>query len=209
MKSIDKRKRLAIIVFSLIFILLSICMVMGWVDGIDRAVRLLVAAHRAPILNRLALLLNDAFLYPIKGLILLPLALFIGLVRHRWLAAVIVAVAPLVTSIVTWVFKYIFCRPRPLPDLPCDSFPSGHTTAGTVIFGLMAYAALRYIPVAWIRIVIVSVLAVLILATGWSRVYLSYHHPSDVLAGLVLGAIILTALMSALDIFNGDQEKEE
>ena len=87
------------------------------------------------------------------------------------------------------VFRYGLGRARPNsgfaeglygPSLSSKlhSFPSGHTTTA---FGTAVAAGVIYPPVA---------IPCLILAGGvaWSRLYLNYHHPSDVLMGGVLGS---------------------
>lgn len=62
------------------------------------------------------------------------------------------------------------------------SFPSGH--AGTAMVTYLALASAvptRFKALAW------AIALALILGTGWGRVYLGVHWPSDVLAGYLLG----------------------
>jgi membrane-associated phospholipid phosphatase len=77
------------------------------------------------------------------------------------------------------------------------SFPSGHATvAGAVIVGLWLT---RDRLVAWL-----ATLAGLLLAFG--RVYVGVHYPGDVLAGLILGGLVVWALsrpaIALLDAFD-------
>lgn len=58
-----------------------------------------------------------------------------------------------------------------------SSFPSGHATAGACAAELLAID-IGHRRVWW-------TLAILV---GWSRVHVGVHHPSDVLAGWVIGA---------------------
>ena len=70
------------------------------------------------------------------------------------------------------------------------SFPSGHSTNTVIAFGSLA--------VYKKRVVLFKVLAVVLpLLVGASRVILGVHYPTDVLAGWLLGAIVL-ALVSWL-----------
>jgi len=92
------------------------------------------------------------------------------------------------------VVKRVFIRPRPYLVLPGaytmevpltdPSFPSGHTTA---VFALAISYAL-YFPV------LTPLFILLAAATGFSRIYLGLHYPSDVLMGVIFGS--LAALLS-------------
>ena len=71
------------------------------------------------------------------------------------------------------------------------SFPSGHSMNAAIVYGSLP-AALTGRPVFW------SVLAFLLpLLAGISRVLLGVHYPTDVLAGWILGGLVVL-VMSAL-----------
>lgn len=121
------------------------------------------------------------------GLALLPaigLALLFNRRNRRSGQAILGAMV--ISLIVTLVFQYLALRPRPEeirmvinpPNFP--SFPSGHAAAA---FSFALAAGLTYRR--WLG-------PALLLATliGISRLYLGVHYPSDVFAGMVLGAAI-------------------
>ena len=60
------------------------------------------------------------------------------------------------------------------------SFPSGHTTRSSALFGSLAYMFRKH------RVVLVACVAVVVLV-GFSRNFLGYHTPQDVLVGLCIG----------------------
>lgn len=62
------------------------------------------------------------------------------------------------------------------------SFPSGHTQSAAVFWTSLAAGVNR----SWVRVLAV----VIILGVGLSRLYLGLHFPTDVLAGLVFGAVM-------------------
>jgi hypothetical protein len=111
-----------------------------------------------------------------------------------------VGIAILISIAVNLILKSIFHDPRPywadprvrLLTEPETSFgvPSGHAQTSVVIWGLLAAYFKK--PWAWLVAVII------VFFTGVSRVYLGVHFPTDVLAGWILGVVIL-ALFLALE----------
>ena len=65
--------------------------------------------------------------------------------------------------------------------------PSGHAQNSVAIWGLLAYVSKR----RWVWLVA----ALLAFAIGISRIYLGVHFPSDVLAGWLVGALVLWAFL--------------
>ena len=93
------------------------------------------------------------------------------------------------TIVETYVLKKVFERPRPFvshPDIvpytfeTDASFPSGHSSAA---FSLATSLSLNYPK--WYVIAPAFLWAS---ATGYSRLYLGVHYPTDVFAGAVLGS---------------------
>ena len=100
-----------------------------------------------------------------------------------------IGIAFTATVVETYLIKYAVNRPRPYvthPDLKplseekSRSFPSGHTSSA---FSIATSLSLNYPK--WYVIVPTYAWAS---ATGYSRMYLGVHYPSDVLAGAVLGS---------------------
>lgn len=91
--------------------------------------------------------------------------------------------------------KNLFMRERPsiVPPLVIEhssSFPSGHTLTAMGLYGLIALLLWRRgkkIPAVF------SALWVLMVAA--SRLYLGVHYPSDVLASLMLGTVLLVTFL--------------
>lgn len=111
------------------------------------------------------------------------------------------AVQMLVTGWVAWilygVLKRCTRRPRPFHAnagvvahmAPLDeySFPSGHTTHAVGF----SFIAIAWFPQLAIPLIAFSVLVAL------SRVVLGLHYPSDVLAGIVIGAVLGAGSLAA------------
>ncbi len=94
----------------------------------------------------------------------------------------------------TWSLKFITARVRP-PFLDgvtagSPSFPSAHATVSMTIFGFMALIVADGQPVS-IRIMIFLAAGLLILLISFSRLLLSLHYFTDVLAGGLIGVVWL------------------
>ena len=115
------------------------------------------------------------------------------LLRRRVRLAAILVVALATELAAFFTVSYLVGRPRPqvprVGSTPSTySWPSGHVAATLVLYGGMAFivAASTNKPLA--RIAAGLVAAGLVVCVAMARVYRGDHHPSDTLAGVVLGA---------------------
>ncbi|MGB9455859.1 MAG: phosphatase PAP2 family protein [Bryobacteraceae bacterium] len=155
----------------------------------DAPVRAAIHAWAFPALTvamRLITMLGSEYL-------LVPLA---AILVWRWekrgerSAAYLLVTGSLSAEAVTQLLKVLIHRPRPelfFGLLPTEtySFPSGHAFVPTVYFGILA--GILAPGTRW-RAAVVGMAALL----GFSRVYLGYHYPSDVVAGWALAVVWLT-----------------
>lgn len=97
--------------------------------------------------------------------------------------------------------KSLFEIARPvnrLTDVIGWSFPSGHTTMGTIAFLLTVYFLKDRIKNVFYRKIFIEFFALLIALIAVSRIYLGAHFFSDVLGGFMLGiAIVLLSVIVA------------
>ncbi|MGD0050149.1 MAG: phosphatase PAP2 family protein [Bryobacteraceae bacterium] len=105
-------------------------------------------------------------------------------------AAYLLVAGSLSAEVVAQLLKALIHRPRPelffgLTPTETYSFPSGHAFVPTVYFWILAGILA---PGARWRATVVVIATVL----GFSRVYLGYHYPSDVVAGWALAVVWLT-----------------
>lgn len=127
--------------------------------------------------------------------------------RHSAEAALLVGVA--LVRILNWPLKWLVDSPRPFTtdhqtnDVASGlGYPSGHAMGTMLIGGALVIVVfrLKQSPVARAGAVLVTTAA--ILATGFGRVAIRAHWPSDVVGGwlwglLLLGAVVL--VIGALD----------
>ncbi|MBI4057592.1 MAG: phosphatase PAP2 family protein [Elusimicrobia bacterium] len=69
------------------------------------------------------------------------------------------------------------------------SFPSGHALGAMVCYGWLAWLLAKSFPQHQTKIFAVS--GILIFLIGFSRIYLGVHWPTDVLAGWLLGTLLV------------------
>jgi membrane-associated phospholipid phosphatase len=124
--------------------------------------------------------------------------------QQRPLALIFIAAAA-GQEAVTFVVKHVVARMRPdiaLSIISEDtySFPSGHTVRATVLFGLLAYILFRSCRSRAARIATVVLYGLTVSLVALSRVYLGAHYPTDVWAGILLGASMLALLVGFLEI---------
>ncbi|MFB7180332.1 phosphatase PAP2 family protein [Streptomyces sp. NPDC056257] len=118
-----------------------------------------------------------------------------------------VALAVVVATAVQQGLKALVGRERPVWPDPVDSaqyaaYPSGHAMTATVVCGMLLWLLprpgsrplppprARPLP-AWAPAAAWAVAAVSVLGVGFTRVYLGVHWPSDVLAGWLLGVVVV------------------
>ena len=107
-----------------------------------------------------------------------------------------------VSSMIVFVGKYIFNRPR--PDFPVyfessASFPSGHAAVSLAFYGFVAYVLVRSSQTRRLRIFWVLKLIVLSGLIGLSRMYLGVHYLSDVISGYLVGFLCLVSAISLVE----------
>lgn len=108
----------------------------------------------------------------------------------HWLAAIAFA------AVVPMVLKALFHLPRPsavYDGISSYGFPSWHVTVSTVMYGFLAVMVARGLPAGW-RWIGYALSTLLVALVAFSRLYLGVHWLSDVLGGMLLGLLWLSAL---------------
>ena len=132
------------------------------------------------------------------------LGLLLLLVWHecRSLAYTLLA-ASAARPVLEWTLKELVDRPRPSIDRLVvgegPSFPSGHVMAAVAIWGLVppVVALVNGRRTVWWWSVGISTMA--IVSVAFSRVYLGVHWLTDVVGGLLLGALYLVGVEALLE----------
>jgi membrane-associated phospholipid phosphatase len=128
--------------------------------------------------------------------------IILRLTLHRWREALFLAAAVTAQALVFFFATLAIDRSRPsVPHMdrspPTSSFPSGHTSAAFALYvGLALVLALlaRRTALTWLCWLLVLVP----LSVALARMYRGMHHPSDVLASFINGAVCVAVMARAI-----------
>ncbi len=125
---------------------------------------------------------------------------FLWLQRHQ-LEAKIFALNAFWGALLSYILKLTFNKSRSqlwdqLIYENTFSFPSGHALGSMVLYGFLSYLFAGLYPRYAKAFYGIAVL--LIFATGFSRLYLGVHWPTDILAGYGIGFLWITVCINLL-----------
>jgi undecaprenyl-diphosphatase len=202
---------LAAVIVTVLFGVLASEVHEGETQHFDDALRMTVygvaSPHATTVLHAITQLGSPLFL--------LPMTIVFALIflRQRRIRGAILLTATMVgVSLLNWILKAVFQRPRPLPffglTVPASySFPSGHSLAAFCFYGaLAALVTARLRSVFWSAVVWAGAV-VIIVAVGFSRLYLGVHYPSDIIGGYATGFVWVLTVASADRMFRRADER--
>lgn len=130
-----------------------------------------------------------------SAFLLIPLAVVCCLALARLgqgREALAIALSLAGAIVISTTVKALLDRPRPpvqhLQAVGGASFPSGHATQSSAFYFSLLLMVLATRPRPLLSAAAIGGAVLLVLAVAASRVYLGVHYPSDVIAGMLLGA---------------------
>lgn len=173
--------------------------------GLDHAVLAVSVAHRTSALDLAATLVTALGSFPVVAVTAATVAGVLIWRTRSLLLPLTLLVTVVMTSSVVLLAKEVIGRDRPPiasmvgPAVYDPSFPSGHTTSGSVVWVLGAVLLASTMSRRWTRRLVTACGIVLAVVIGLTRAYLGYHWISDVVGGWLLAtAIGATALFLAV-----------
>ncbi len=124
------------------------------------------------------------------------------LVLRRPAAAILIVLAG-VLRIVSTLLKWVIGSARPTPDVvrvtespPSNGFPSGHALGVTLLVGVLVVLLLGSVRSPWQRWLTLAVALFTGIVSGFGRIYVGAHWPSDVIGGALWGALLVVAAVA-------------
>jgi undecaprenyl-diphosphatase len=188
------------------FVVLALLLVLGaGIDHFDQRVLAAVISEREPSLTLLARAASWLGSAGVRVGLAIAGAVLLWLRTRRFLLSIALLGAFAATASLVTILKIALDRSRPPANLVLGApltdkgFPSGHAAGGSVVVILIALllglTATKPL-VRWLLVIIACLLALLI---GWSRSYLGDHWPTDVLAGWLLAAAMVSVTMALVN----------
>ena len=167
----------------------------------DRPITDASVALRGPLVDRIALWVSRLGSTPV---VLGAGAAGIVVAARRCRTLALVMLVTLATRpALEWLLKDLVGRPRPtgarLVAGTGFSYPSGHVLAAAATWGFVPVIAALYIHRRWLWWGLTGAAWSAIALVAWSRVWLGVHWTSDVVGGLAIALLALSAAEALID----------
>ena len=203
-----------IAVLAVVFLALTVIVSLGWLNGFDRTTFQAFAQIWRPSLHVAFQAVAELGGLELTTAVMVLLCIY--LVRRGFAADALVFIAFVAVQAFEVFYKMQLFHPEPpvstehsdgpsLTELftsstgTGNSFPSGHMVRAVIAWGLLAFVIRRLAPWPWARAVALPAAVVMIVVLAFDRLYLAVHWESDVVGGVLLGAIGLLAATVWLD----------
>jgi membrane-associated phospholipid phosphatase len=190
------------------YVALTMAIAAGMFDALDKHVQQGMSSLWSESLHPVFQAIAELGGLELTTLLMIALAIFLlqrGYGADAWVVLVFIA-----AQVLEVLYKANLHHPGPPPTVAhtdgpsitelvagtgplANSFPSGHMVRAVIAYGLIAFVVQRLAPWQLARTLAIPVATVLIVLLAFDRLYLDVHWESDVLGGLLLGAIGLLA----------------
>ena len=171
----------------------------SWIQTTDQHVIAFVTRFHVDALKPILIAVTELGNPSILIFLTLGLAGVLLIYRYR-IAALFTASVGAMMGILNIGIKYLVQRPRPFiadPQIRAlvqaggFSFPSGHSSGTMMFYGTLILLAWTFVRRPTIKWTITLLAGVMIGLTGYSRIFVRVHYPTDVFAGFALGFALL------------------
>jgi undecaprenyl-diphosphatase len=196
----------AIAILAVAYVAMTIAMTAGLFTSLDQQTAQTMHSAWQPGLHPIFQLIAELGGVELTTIVMVGLFFYLirsGFGSDSWVVLVFIA-----ANLLELFYKYTLYHPGPPLSIaqldgpsithavvrgPFNSFPSGHVVRAVVVYGLLAFVVRRMARSAIAQALAVPVAIVVIVLVSFDRIYLDVHWESDVIGGLILGAIALLA----------------
>jgi membrane-associated phospholipid phosphatase len=189
------------------FVVLALLLLLGaGIDQFDQRVLAAVISGREPNLTLLARAASWLGSAGARVGLAIAGAVLLWLRTRRFLLPIALLGALAATASLVTILKIAVARSRPPANLVLGApltdkgFPSGHAASGSMVVILIALLLGLTATKPLVRRLLVIIGCLLVLLIGWSRSYLGDHWPTDVLAGWLLAAAVVSVTMALVNL---------
>jgi len=175
----------------LLFILLAVGVANHFhpIQNFDNQIAVWVNGIHFPTLDEIMLLVTKLG-NPYESIFIFIVFSVLFIAKKKKMSFYILAIATADGTILPEIIKNLIARPRPESLLLQEtgySFPSGHAVMSTVFLLSSFFLIAPLIKNKTARIVFLIIATIVFVSIALSRIYLSVHFTSDVIAGIFLG----------------------
>jgi len=140
------------------------------------------------------------------------IAVVVLLLLQGWRVDAVMLAVVIAIRLLNSGLKAVIESPRPTPDLVKVSehsqtfgFPSGHASGALLVIGAIAWIITRRVASPAWRVAVWVIAACWISLTGFGRIYVGAHWPSDVLGGWLWSAAALVLIAWGIEVVRSRQ----
>ena len=187
-----KRKQMNLVIFFIGIFILVVSGYNNFLKPLDNAIINFIQGLENPILT--SIYLNTTNIADMKQSAIITVMIVIILFARKFKREALFLTLTMGTCGIVMAFiKTIFNRPRPnihrLVELNSLSFPSGHSTSSTILYLSIALISIKLMKKTTYTPILVAIVGILFIVI--SRIYLGVHYPTDTIAGISLGSVIV------------------
>lgn len=187
----DKKRIISIILLGVSLLLASLVYLIPSFSWIDNTILDVFSRLRYPLITNLFLIFTT-----FGDFITIVILLFLSLIFIKKPKKCLVLVSSVsLVALINQLLKHLIKRPRPEIFFHITengySFPSGHSMASAFFYGFLLLIILNSDLSDKNKKIAKFILIPLIILIGLSRIYFHVHYPSDVIAGLSLGMLLV------------------
>lgn len=174
---------------------------LGWLRSWDSSVNRRLVTERTDLLNDVSGVISRLGDAPAVIAIAAIVTASIAIMRV-WRLLALLPGALVIELTAFLAVNYVVRRPRPdvaaLGSVPSTfSYPSGHVAA-TLVIWLSIVVVLRWFAHHRAATTVMLIGAVHSAVLAWARVYRGHHHPTDTMAGVLLGVAAVAVSAAAV-----------